>query len=107
MKKYIACLLGLPRRQASLLDKVRIGYLLATSNDDDSTRVYEEAHHLKYVSSGELKRWKSQLHINLHKLMNKHPRTRRPPWHPPGDQDPGVADEKEQEEELMQPGDEE
>ena len=60
-----------PKRRVNLLDKVRIGYLMQTSSDTSNAALYCDAQHLQFVSTGEMKRWKLQLHVNFRQLKRQ------------------------------------
>ncbi len=49
-------------KQATIEHKVRMGYLLHVSSDEELARAYADAHNI-CVTTVDLKRWKVQLHI--------------------------------------------
>jgi hypothetical protein len=55
----------LPKRNMKLLDRVKIGYLLHTSSDEESAKWYVDAHDIRFQSIGDFKKLKLEFHINF------------------------------------------
>jgi hypothetical protein len=81
----------LPRHHPTVLDKVKIGYLLHTCSDWGDAKAYVETHDILFQAASDFRKMKMEFHLNLDKHRNPPPkktRTKRPRQPSPVPQEP-------------------